>query len=110
MQKYKVKDKVYLIAGKHSVKKTENQGQVAEILALDLVKGKVKLDIVTRKKFKKKSTEGPGEIIDSNPWISISNIAIVDPKTKKPSRVGIKVNNDGSKVRIAKKSGTVLDK
>src|SRR5690606_22670997 len=37
--------------------------------------------------------------------IHISNVAIVDPKTKKPTRVGFRVNKDGEKVRFAKKSG-----
>ena len=39
--------------------------------------------------------------------MDISNIAIVDPKTKKASRIGYKIEN-GVKTRIAKKSGTPL--
>ncbi len=37
--------------------------------------------------------------------IHISNLSLIDPKSGKPTRIGIKVNADGKKVRIAKKSG-----
>lgn len=41
--------------------------------------------------------------------IAISNVMLKDPKTGKPTKVGYKVETDGSKVRVAKASGTVLD-
>ncbi len=48
-----------------------------------------------------------GQIVDKTMPIHISNVMIVDPKTNKPSRVGIK--KDGAKkIRISKKSGTTL--
>src|SRR5262245_20524770 len=40
--------------------------------------------------------------------VNASNVSLIDPKTNKPTRVGVKYNPDGSKVLIAKKSGTVL--
>ncbi len=40
--------------------------------------------------------------------IHVSNVALIDPKTKQATRVGTKVEN-GRKVRVAKKSGTVID-
>ena len=46
-----------------------------------------------------------GGIIKQEAPIHISNVALVDPKTGKPTRVAIKVKEDGTKVRIAKKSG-----
>jgi large subunit ribosomal protein L24 len=110
MQKIKVGDKVFVISGKLNSSKKENKDKVATVLAVDTAKGKVKIDILSRKKFKKRNHEGPGEITEINPWISLSNVAIIDPKENVPTRVGIKINKDGSKVRIAKKSGTVLDK
>lgn len=42
--------------------------------------------------------------------INCSNVALIDPATNKPTRVGIRYNPDGSKVLVAKKSGTVLRK
>lgn len=46
-----------------------------------------------------------GGIIKQEAPIHISNLSLVDPKTGEPTRVGIKVKEDGKKVRIAKKSG-----
>ena len=37
-----------------------------------------------------------------------SNLSLVDPKTGEPTRVAIKKNDDGKKVRVAKKSGEVI--
>lgn len=41
--------------------------------------------------------------------IAVSNVMLKDPKTGKPTKIGVKVKDDGSKVRVAKKSGTELD-
>ena len=41
--------------------------------------------------------------------IDVSNVALIDPKDNKPTRVGFKIMEDGRKVRVAKKSGTVID-
>ena len=41
--------------------------------------------------------------------IDASNVMLIDPKTGEATRIGYKVNEDGSKDRIAKKSGTVLN-
>ena len=49
-----------------------------------------------------------GEVLRVNP-IHLSNLALIDPKTDKPTRVGFKVLEDGKKVRVAKTSGEVLD-
>lgn len=57
-------------------------------------------------KSTKPSAKNPqGGIIKQEAPIHISNVALVDPKTGKPTRVGIKVKEDGTKVRVAKKSG-----
>lgn len=40
--------------------------------------------------------------------IHVSNVALMDPKTDKPTKVGYKIQKDGSKVRIAKSSGEVI--
>jgi large subunit ribosomal protein L24 len=58
-----------------------------------------------------RATQGndKGGIIDKEAPIHVSNVAIVDPKTGKPTRVGYR-EVDGKKVRYAKKSGESLDK
>jgi large subunit ribosomal protein L24 len=41
--------------------------------------------------------------------IAVSNVMLKDPKTGAPSRIGYQIQADGSKVRVSKKSGTVID-
>ena len=48
-----------------------------------------------------------GGIVDKPMSIHISNVALIDPKSKKPTRVGFKIEG-GKKVRFAKDSGTIL--
>ena len=47
-------------------------------------------------------------IVDKEASIHVSNVMIIDPKTKKPTRIAHKINKDGKKVRISK-SGSNLD-
>lgn len=49
-----------------------------------------------------------GQIVEVNQPIDVSNVMIIDPKTNEPTRVGMHVKEDGSKVRVTKKSGTEL--
>ena len=57
-------------------------------------------------KSQKPSAQNPnGGIVKQEAPIHISNLNLVDPKSGKPTRVGIKINEDGTKVRVAKKSG-----
>ncbi len=50
-----------------------------------------------------------GGVISKEASIHISNVALRDPKTGKPTRVGFKVNDKGRKVRVAKGSGVEID-
>ena len=49
-----------------------------------------------------------GGIIEKESSIHISNVMVIDPKTNEPTRVGYKFLEDGTKVRISKKSGEML--
>jgi len=60
-------------------------------------------------RHQKQSQTQEGGIISKEAPIQLSNIAVADPKDGKPTRVGFKVNDDGKKVRIAKRSGEVID-
>jgi len=51
----------------------------------------------------------PGGIIEKEAPIQLSNLALIDPKSGKPTRVGFSVLADGKKVRVARPSGEVLD-
>jgi large subunit ribosomal protein L24 len=51
-----------------------------------------------------------GGIIEREASIHASNVMLLDPDTNEPTRVGKKVLSDGSRVRIGRKSGAVVDK
>jgi large subunit ribosomal protein L24 len=99
--KLKVKkgDEVIVIAGKDKGKK----GAILKILPEErrvLVAGVNKV-----KRHTKPGAQGAGGIIEKEATLHVSNVALVDKKTGKPTRVGYKVEKDGTKVRIAKRSG-----
>lgn len=63
------------------------------------------------KKHSKPTQQNPqGGIIEQEAAIHVSNVMLIDPKSGKPTRVGYKVLENGEKVRVAKKSGEVIDK
>ena len=51
-----------------------------------------------------------GGIVERESPIHVSNVMIVDPDTKKPSRLGTQILEDGRRVRVATRSGAILDK
>ncbi|WP_062349832.1 50S ribosomal protein L24 [Bacillus kwashiorkori] len=97
-------DKVKVITGK-------DKGKTGVILAAYPKKNRVLVEGVNIvKKHSKPSQDNPqGGIISLEAPIHVSNVMPLDPKTGEPTRIGYKVV-DGKKVRVAKKSGTVLDK
>lgn len=97
-------DKVMVISGK-------DKGKTGVILAAFPKQDRVIVEGVNIvKKHSKPSQVNPqGGIINQEAPIHVSNVMPLDPKTDKPTRVGYKIV-DGKKVRVAKKSGEVLDK
>lgn len=96
-------DKVVVIAGKSKGK----EGNIIKILKDEqkvVVEG---ANMV--KKHLKPNGEGNGSIVEVEAPIHISNVMILDPKTKKPTRIGYTTNKAGKKVRFAKKSNENLD-
>ena len=57
----------------------------------------------------RQTAQTEGGIITKESTIHLSNLAILDPKTGKPTRVGFKILDDGRKVRVAKRSGDLID-
>ena len=113
MAKIKKDDLVQVIAGKDKGK----QGKVLRVFPTDervLVEGVNRVTKHLRAgQDNNGSTEGGLQVVEAP--IHISNVALVDPKTKKPTRVGFReetVEKDGVKktvrVRYAKKSGENL--
>jgi large subunit ribosomal protein L24 len=85
----------------------EDKGKTGKVLKVlrekqrAIVEG---VNIVT--KSAKPSAKNPqGGFTKIEAPIHISNLSLIDPKSGKPTRIAIKVNEDGKKVRIAKKSG-----
>ncbi len=61
------------------------------------------------KRHQKQSATAEGGIISKEAPIHLSNIALADPKDGQPTRVGFKILDDGRKVRVAKRSGEMID-
>ena len=104
MIKLKIKsgDTVKVIAGDH-------KGAEGKVLKVDREKNKAIIEGVNMvSKHTKPSAKNPqGGIVKKEAPVHISNIALIDPKSKKATRVGIKVEGD-KKVRFSKKSNQVL--
>ena len=103
--KFKIRkgDKVVVITGKEKGKTGEVLGVLRDEARV-LVQG---VNIV--KRHTRPSAANPGGIIDKEAPLHISNVAHLDPKSGKPTRVGFKLMNDGRKVRVAKRSGVEID-
>lgn len=82
------------------------KGEVTRVIPAD---NKVVVTGVNLKSKHRKPTQtNAGGIEKIEAPIHVSNVAIADPKTGKPTRVGFKFEADGTKVRVAKKSGEAL--
>lgn len=110
----KAGDTVAVIAGRDQFaidkkgKKTRKTGRVLKVFPQTervIVEG----INIAKKHQRPTNANDKGGIIDKEAPIHVSNVALIDPKTGVPTRVGYKVV-DGKKVRFAKKSGEVLDK
>ncbi|MCL2017726.1 MAG: 50S ribosomal protein L24 [Alphaproteobacteria bacterium] len=99
--KIKKGDEVIVIAGKY-------RGVKGKVLESRPSESRVVVAGVNRTKRHIKPTQDkPGHIKDVEGAIHVSNVALIDPKTKKATRVGYKAEN-GKKIRIAKKSGEAI--
>ena len=101
--KIKKGDRVVVLTGKDKGR----QGQVLQVMPKDnrvLVSG---INMV--KRHTKPSQGDPqGGIKNKEASLHISNVAFIDPKSGEPTRVGFRIDGD-KKVRVAKKSGEVID-
>ena len=61
------------------------------------------------RRHQRQTAKQEGGIISKEASIHISNIALADPKGGKATRVGFKILNDGTKVRVAKRSGEQIN-
>jgi large subunit ribosomal protein L24 len=96
-------DKVVVLTGR-------DKGRTGEVMSVSpkdsraIVRG---VNLIRRHQRQTQNQEGG--IITKEAPIHLSNIALADPKDGKPTRVGFKFERDGKKVRVAKRSGEVIN-
>lgn len=99
--KFKTGDKVVVIAGK-------DKGKEGKILQ-KFDNNKVIVEgINIHKKHEKGNGQTSGSIVEVEAKIDASNVMLVDPKTNKRTRIGHTIDKDGKKVRVTKKSNSIL--
>ncbi len=101
--KIKKGDRVVVITGRDKGK----TGEVVQVMPTEqraIVRG---VNLV--KRHQRQTPQQEGGIITKEAAIHLSNLAIADPKDGKPTRVGFKILEDGRKVRVAKRSGDLID-
>ena len=100
---FKIGDKVVVIAGKDKGK----EGKITKVLRSE---NKIVIEgINVVKKHVKPNGQNAGSIVELEAPINASNAMMIDPKTKQRTRIGHKIDKNGKKVRVAKKSNEVID-
>ena len=99
-------DEVVVIAGK-------DKGKSGKVLRVDVKNEKVFVEGLNMVKRHQRPLPGRPNmqvgVIEKEGPIHVSNVAIVDPKDKKPTRIGITRNAEGRRVRVTRRSGAELD-
>jgi len=99
-------DTVIVIAGK-------DKGKTGRILRVDPKNDKVYVEGLNLVKRHQRPVPGRPNlqvgVIEKEGGIHVSNVALLDPKENKPTRVGVTRREDGRRMRVAKRSGTELD-
>jgi large subunit ribosomal protein L24 len=104
--KIRKNDQVVVIAGRDKGKR----GRVLEVLP---TKGKVKIEgagMIKKHERANPSNNRGGGIIEKEAYLDISNVQLIDPDSGKPTRVRYEVEGDGTKTRVAARSGQSLEK
>ena len=99
-------DNVYVLTGKEKGK----TGKVMEV-DHDRQRAVVEKLMVFKRHYKRgRNPSAPqGGIVEKNGSIHVSNLALLDPESKKPTRIGTKLLENGKRVRVAKRSGAQID-
>ena len=100
--KLRAGDQVVVITGK-------DKGKIGKVMSILERTGRIVVsDVNMRTKHLKKQPNRQGQIIRYEASLPISNVMLIDAKTKKRSRVGYKIDENGNKKRISKRSGEVV--
>ena len=99
-------DNVFVLSGKE-------KGKTGKVLEIDHEKQRAIVEklMVFKRHFKRgRNPAAPeGGIVERNGSIHVSNLALVDPESKKPTRIGTKLLENGKRVRVARRSGAQID-
>ena len=102
--KIKKGDRVKVIAGR-------SKGKIGDVLrALPSEDRVIVSGVNVIKRHTKPGRTEQGGIIEREAAIHVSNVALLDPKTDKPTKIGFKFLEDGRKVRFARGSGETIDR
>lgn len=105
MAKMKIKkgDTVEVLSGK-------DKGRRGVVVRALPAEGKVVVEgVAVAKKAQRPTQENQqGGFVNKEMPIDVSNVALIDPKTDTPTRVAVRIGSDGTRERIAKKSGEVI--
>ena len=105
--RYKVKknDQVLVISGR-------DKGKRGRVINVMTTKGKLLVEGVAmvKKHVRPNRQRGiAGGILERESAIDISNVLVLEPGSRKPTRVGYQILQDGRKVRVARKTGAVIE-
>ena len=104
--KLRTDDEVIVISGK-------DKGKTGKIIRVDRAKGRVYVEGINIIKRHQKPNparpNAPVGVIEREGPVHVSNVALLDPKDRKPTRVGTRRTEDGGRMRVTKRSGTEID-
>src|SRR3954463_11125761 len=104
--KIRTDDEVVVIAGK-------DKGTTGKVIRVDPKRERVFVEGLNMVKRHQRPVPGrpnmPVGVIEKEGAIHVSNVAILDPRDSKPTRIGVIRREDGRRIRVAKRSGTELD-
>ncbi|NVO13694.1 MAG: 50S ribosomal protein L24 [Rhodoplanes sp.] len=96
-------DKVVVLTGR-------DKGRTGEVIAVRPSENRALVRGVNMvKRHQRQSANQEGGIISKEAPVHLSNLAVADPKDGKPTRIGFKIQADGTKVRVAKRSGAEIN-
>ena len=104
--KLRTDDEVIVISGK-------DKGKTGKIIRVDRDKGRVYVEGINIIKRHQKPNparpNAPVGVIEREGPVHVSNVALLDPKDRKPTRVGTRRTEQGTRMRVTKRSGTEID-
>ncbi len=104
--KLRTDDEVIVISGK-------DKGKIGKIIRVDRSRDRVYVEGINIVKRHQRPNPGrpnaPVGVIEREGPVHVSNVALLDPKDRKPTRIGTRRTEDGSRMRVTKRSGTEID-